>query len=280
MTDIIARLRQQVRTPEAAGVRRADTHPPVTISFVPSAGGVGNTTLAVETAVHLKKSKSAQQRSICIIDLDFQTSHVCDYLDCEPRLHIEEFVKAPERLDENLFEIFTTHHSSGVDVFAAPRSKFASEDLNINALDALFNMITSRYELVFIDHPLNWFAWTPQVIAASNPAVITGINTIPCLRKVSETLAQVRSTGLALQIGIVLNRCERTLVGSFARRKHVHRVLQDEQVFFISRRNEALESINMGVPMMLGASAGKSQKEFAPLAVFCVGVKSTRQAAA
>ena len=107
-----------------------------------------------------------------------------------------------------------------IDVFAAPRSKFPSEDLNIDALDALFNIITKRYDLIFIDHPLNWFSWTTQVVAASDAAVITGINTIPCLRQISETLALVRSSGPpALQIGIVLNRCERTLFGSVARQQ-------------------------------------------------------------
>ena len=55
----------------------------------------------------------------------------------------------------------------------------------------------------------------------------------------------------------MLNRCERTLLGSVARSKHVRRVLQDEQVFFISQRPEAVESVNMGVPMMLGPSAAQ-----------------------
>ena len=191
--EIIARRQQQVRTPAVTAVRPDDSRQSVTISFVPSAGGVGNTTLALETAVYLKTNKKTQQRKICIVDLDFQTSHVCDYLDSEPRLRIEEFSGVPERLDDHLFESFTTRHSSGIDVFAAPRSKFSSDNLNIDALDALFNMIAKRYDLVFIDHPLTWFSWTSQVIAASDAAIVTGLNTIPCLRQISETLALIRS---------------------------------------------------------------------------------------
>ena len=144
--------------------------------------------------------------------------------------------------------------------------------------DALFSMITKRYDLVFIDHPLTWFSWTPQVIGASDAAVITGINTIPCLRQISETLAQVRPSGSpSLKVAVVLNRCERTLIGMIARRKHVERVLPDEQVFYVSERPEAVESVNMGIPMMLGGSAAKLQNEFAPLGEFCADVNSTRQ---
>ena len=130
-------------------------------------------------------------------------------------------------------------------------------------------MITRRYDLVFIDHPLTWFSWTPQVIAASDAAVITGINTIPGLRQISETLAQVRSSGTpSLKVAVVLNRCERTLIGMIARRKHVERVLRDEQVFYVSERPEAIESVNMGIPIMLGGSAAKLQNELAPLGNF------------
>jgi pilus assembly protein CpaE len=275
--EIIARRRQEAGGGSSDVGPRTVNSRPITISFVPSAGGVGNTTLAVETAVHIKANKKNQQRKICIADLDFQTSHICDYLDSEPRLHIEEFSNAPERLDESLFEQFITHHKSEIDVFGAPRSKFLSDSLNINALDALFGMIAKRYDLILIDFPVTWFAWTAQVIAASDGAVITGINTIPCLRQITETLALVQSTGsTAQQIRVVLNRCERTMLGSIARRRHVKQVLQDEKLFFISNRPEAIGSINMGVPMMLGGSAGKLKKEFAPLANFCAELESTR----
>jgi pilus assembly protein CpaE len=274
VTEIIARLRREGDT--GAFAARPDGNRPVTISFVPSAGGVGNTTLALEIASLLNADKTIPHRRICIVDLDFQTSHVCDYLDSEPRLHIAELSGAPERLDAHLLESFRTRHSSGIDVFAAPRSKFASETLNIDVLDALFSMIATRYDLVLIDYPSVWFPWTAQIIAASDAAVITGINTIPCLRQVSETLVLVRSSGSsALQIGIAVNRCERTMLGSIARRNHVEMALRDEQIFFIGARLEAVESVNMGVPMTLGGAAGKVRKELAPLAEFCAGVKSS-----
>jgi pilus assembly protein CpaE len=174
--------------------------------------------------------------------------------------------------------LFRTHHASGIDVFAAPRSKFSSESLDINALDALFNMIAKRYDLLLIDCPVVWFSWTAQVIAASDAVIITGINTIPCLRQISETLTLIRnSVSPTVPIGIALNKSERTLLGGIARRQHVARVLEDEQTFFISHRAEAIESANMGIPMMLGPAARKIRKDLASLAEFCAAVKSTRK---
>jgi pilus assembly protein CpaE len=277
--DIIARRRYADDT--SSTLQRGFGHRPVAISFIPSAGGVGNTTLTIEVAAYLKGDKATRHRSICIVDLDFQTSHLCDYLDSEPRLQIAELSSAPERLDEHLFESFRTRHSSGLDLFAAPRSKVSFEELNIHAVDALFSMIASRYHFVLIDCPVTWLPWTPQIIAASEGVVVTGINTIPCLRQVTETIAVVRSSGsAALQIAIAINKCERTLLGSISRRKHVEMVLPDQRLFLIANRPEAVESVNMGMPMLLGASAGKLRKEFAPLANFCAGLRSNRPVSA
>ena len=278
VADIIAR-RQKTEAPPGPPQHATGPLHPVTVSFIPSAGGVGNTTLALETAIHLKTSKVARQRNICIVDLDFQTSHLCDYLDSEPRLQIAELSNTPERLDEHLFESFKTPHKSGIDVFAAPRSKFASEDLDINALDALFSMIATRYNLVFIDFPLTWFPWTYQVIGASDGAIVTGHNTIPNLRQISETLSLIRSNTNAIKIAVALNRCEQGLFGTISRRKHIDRVLRNETQFFIGNRPEAVEAVNMGVPMTMGPAAGKLQKELSGLAGFCAELKSTPQAA-
>jgi pilus assembly protein CpaE len=271
--EVVDRLR---RGSASSSTVRVSANRPVTILFVPSAGGVGNATLIVETAALLSADK-ATQRKVCIVDLDFQTSHVCDFLDGEARLNIAEFASAPERLDAHLFESFRTHHASGIDVFAAPRSKFASEILDVHALDALFSMIATRYDLVLIDHPLMWSPWTPQIIAASDGAVITCVNTIPCLRQASETLSRVRASGpTLLQLTIVINRCQRGMLGSVARRKHVEMAFPEQRLFFIGERPEAVESVNMGIPMMLGSFAGRVRKEFAPLAEFCGGLKSSR----
>jgi pilus assembly protein CpaE len=275
VVEIIARREQQERATDKHSVVLRNSQG-VTVAFIPSAGGVGNSTLIIESAIYLQTTKTMQERKICILDLDFQTSHLCDYLDGEARLQIAEFSNAPDRLDEHLLDSFKTRHSSGIDVFAAPRSKFPSEELNINALDALFSMIAKRYDLVFIDFPVTCFSWTAQVIAACDGAVITGLHTIPNLRQILETLTFIRATAVTLTIGIALNRCEKNILGSISGRKHIERLLPDEKLFFVGNHAEAIESANMGVPMMLGPSARKMRDEFSGLADFCAELRLSR----
>jgi MinD-like ATPase involved in chromosome partitioning or flagellar assembly len=53
-------------------------------------------------------------------------------------------------------------------------------------------------------------------------------------------------------------------------------VLREERLFFLANNPEAVESVNMGVPMMLSASARKLRKEIAPLADHCAKWESRR----
>ena len=240
------------------------------IGFVPSSGGVGNTTLALETAIQLKLAKRTRHRRICLLDLDVQTSHVCDYLDIEPRLKMDEISKNPERLDDQLFGLFVSSHSSGLDVLAGPRQRSATVDLKIAALDALFRMIAKRYDLLVIDLPPLWFEWTAQVLSVCDLAIVTGLNTVPGLRQISGTLEAARAIeSPPKQVLVALGRCQTTLLGRIARRHHVKRVLGEENVLYVREDPAAaVHSVNTGIPLSLAAPSSRVSKDIRALANF------------
>jgi pilus assembly protein CpaE len=276
--DTIERHRARLEAERAGGAGGAK---PIAVSFVPSAGGVGNTTLAIEVAIRLKTNKASKNRNICIVDLDFQGSHVCDYLDIEPRLKIQEISDNPERLDAQLFEIFISRHTSGLHVFAAPRSKFDSCELKISALDAFFNLASARYDLILIDLPTAWFPWTNQIISASDGIVLTCMNTIPGLRQSVETLSAIRAAAPeSSQIAVAVNRCQRRLFGGVLNRHHVDSVLGKEKVFYVGDEPMARESVNTGTPLALTKTGGAFGKEIAAISTFCGDLQSLRLAQA
>jgi Flp pilus assembly CpaE family ATPase len=255
------------RKPGAGAAPQAESRRAAIATFVPSAGGVGNSTLAVEAAVHLKTNKATREQSVCLIDLDFQNSHVCDYLDIEPRLQIQELADNPGRLDSQLLGLFLSHHSSGLDVLAAPRSKANPLELNVAALDTLFGMISGKYHFILVDLPTAWVAWTPPILSVSSLVVVVGLNTIPSLRATRDTLEAVRAVKpLRAQIATVVNRCETRLLGGIARRQHVKSILRDEQVLFIREdANAARESVNAGIPVGLSGRRSRLSKDVAQL---------------
>ena len=253
--------------------REPPTAKPTIISFLPCWGGVGNTTIALECALHATRAKATRSWKICYIDLDFQTSHVCDYLDIDARLQIEEIFDRPERLDEQLFERFTSHHSSGLDVFAAPRSRLDPCRTNVTALDKLLELILQKYEFILIDLPELWFNWTYDTLKNSDAILVTGINTVPCLRQIKTTLEEVIATKESKSnVAIVVNRVTHGLFGQIERRRHVESVLSGEMIFYVQEDKHAIGRANAGTPAMLGA-ASKFNDDIAKLATFCAKLR-------
>ena len=266
--DIVGRITAPARDEAAA-------YSPVVVSFTPSAGGVGNSTLAIETAVHLVRDKSTRGAKVALVDLDFQSSHVCDYLDIAPKFQFEEIVAAPERLDAQLLSAFISHHSSGLDVLAASRSRFHARDLNVDALSALFDRLAQRYATIVVDLPLSVHSWTFPLLAASKGILVTGLNTIPGLRQIEETVRALREEAtITAQLRAVVNRCEFSLTGRVARADHVARILGAERPLFVRNARVAVECVNVGAPITLAYPSDKSVKDIAAISAFCAALKS------
>jgi pilus assembly protein CpaE len=266
--DIVGRV-------SAVATDNAVVESPVVVSFLPSAGGVGNSTLAIETAVHLVRDKSTKHAKVALVDLDFQSSHVCDYLDVAPKFQFEEIVAAAERLDDQLLSAFISRHSSGLDVFAATRSRFHARDLDVEALSALFDRMAHRYAYIIIDLPLSVHSWTIPVLAASKGILVTGLNTIPGLRQIEETLRALRAEArITADMRAVVNRCDFGLLGKVARADHVARILGEEKRLFVRNARIAIECVNIGTPMTLAYPSDKSVRDVAAISAFCAGLKS------
>src|SRR5215475_7548364 len=270
--DIISRTSGE----EVRSVRDEQVRPAI-VAFVPSSGGVGNATLAIETAVQIRRNKQTCSWRVCLLDLDLQASHICDYLDIEPRFHVEEIVDNPDRLDAQLFGLFVSRHAaSGVEVLAMPRNRRVSIELNMVALDALFRRISEEYALVIVNVPPAWFDWTDQILAVSDLAIVTGLNNVPGLRHIAETLQEVKSVGrVPPQIIVALNRCESGLVGGIAGRRHVSRALGNRTAVYIREHAAAANhSLNTGVPISITSRSSRIAKDVRALVSLVSGLKA------
>jgi pilus assembly protein CpaE len=262
--DIIARQRRG----GASAAKPSERQRPTFVTFVPSAGGVGNATLAIETAIQLKGQKAARAHEVCLVDLDFQNSHVCDYLDIDARLQMNEISAHPDRLDEQLFGLFVSHHSSGVDVLASPRNRNAGVEPSLAGLDALFAMISHRYDFILADLPPSWNAATQQLLRVADLAVATGLDTIPGLREVTDTIKGFRQLEHPpARIVVALNRCQIGLFGGLTNQSYAKRLLTSETVIYV--RDDAAtarDSINTGVSISVASPSSRIAKDVRKLA--------------
>lgn len=188
------------------GPAREDDEEAEIYAFLPAAGGVGNTTIAIQTACILHRS-SIQATSTCIVDLNLQFGSCAEYLDIEPRFIVSEVENQIDRLDQQLLEAMLSKHDSGISVLAAPASPTDMRTFHPELVIRVLDLVSAFFDNVIIDMPRNWFPWTQTVLQGANRTFITAEPTVPCLRHTQRLLHSIDTEiGSSVKPTVIVNR--------------------------------------------------------------------------
>jgi pilus assembly protein CpaE len=220
-------------------------------TFFPAVGGAGVTTLAIQTALLLLSSGSRGRSSTCLVDLNFQHGAVCDYLDLEPRLDLNEIEPRPERLDRQLLEVMLTHHASGLAVIAAPNRPAEMRSFDPDVVTRLLDLASSNFDNVVIDMPRTWFSWTDAVLLGSNRVYIVSEMTVPSLKYSKQMVSAIRERlGDATQVGVIVNRFEQRIFQPGLKMIDLAQALGDDLASTVPNNYRLVrEAIDRGVPL-------------------------------
>jgi len=219
-------------------------------TFLPAAGGVGVTTLAIQTALSLLGGKG-NAASVCLIDLDFQHGTCIDYLDLEPRLDLSEIEPRPERLDRHLLEVMLSRHNSGLAVIAAPNRPAEMRSFDPLVVTRLLDLVSANFDYVVIDMPRTWFSWTDNVLQGSNKLFIVSEMTVPGLRLAKQLLSAIRERlGESSNPQVLVNRFEQRMFTPGLRRADIEKALGSAFGGAIPNNYRIVrEAIDRGIPL-------------------------------
>lgn len=220
-------------------------------SFLPAAGGVGVTTLAIQAALLLMRAGARNASTTCLVDLDFQHGACADYLDLEPRLDLGEIEPRPERLDHQLLEVMLSHHASGLAVVAAPHRPAEMRTFDAGIVTRLLDLVATKFDHVVIDMPRTWFSWTDNVLLGSNKLFIVTETTVPGLRHARHLVdAIAERLSDAVQPRVIVNRFDQGWFASGLRRADIKQALGEAFAGTIPNDYRLVrEAIDRGVPL-------------------------------
>lgn len=221
-------------------------------AFLPAAGGVGNTALAVQSAFLVGERTSCSLT--CLVDLDLQSGAIADYLDLAPNLQLDEIAPSPERLDDQLFEVMLSRHESGISVLAAQNSLRDYADISTEVVARLLDLATLKFEHVIIDLPRVWLPWTEGVLRGSDHVFVVTEMTVPGLRRAHRLVkALEQNCGDDVQASVIVNRFRSRLISggvNSLRRKDAERVIGNSLAGFVTEDYRLVrEAIDRGVPL-------------------------------
>ena len=241
-------VRTCARVSRPAGTETAEAQ---IYTFLPAVGGAGVTTLAIQTAMLLLNSGQRGRPTTCLVDLDFQHGTCADYLDLEPRLDLKEVEPRPERLDRQLLEIMLAHHSSGLEVIAAPNRPAEMRTFDPEMVTRLLDLVSSHFDFVVIDMPRTWFSWTDSVLLGTNRLFIVSEITVPSLRHAKQLVAAIRERlGEGPQPQVIVNRFEQRMFEPGLKKTDLEQALGDDLLGTVPNNYRLVrEAIDRGVPI-------------------------------
>jgi pilus assembly protein CpaE len=219
--------------------------------FMPAAGGVGNTTIALQTAFLLHQS-ATRAASTCVVDLNFQHGSCAEYLDLEPRFDIAEIENQVERLDRQLLDALLSKHPSGLAVLAAPNMPTEMRSFDVDVVVRVLDLVSAYFDNVIIDMPRTWFPWTETVLRGSNHVYITAEMTVPCLRHTQRLVKAIETeAGKDIKPKVIINRYSaKGMEGGDVRTADVEELLGDKFAGGISNNYKLVrEAVDRGVPL-------------------------------
>ena len=224
---------------------------PQFLAFMPASGGVGTTSMALETAQILNKYGRKLGRTTCVVDLNFQHGSCAEYLDIEPRFDISEIENAPERLDRQLLDVMLSKHSSGLSVIAAPNQPSEMRSFKAALVVRLLDLVSAYFDYVVIDMPRIWFPWTDTVLVGSNRLFVVADMTVPSIRH-ARRLVEVISQKVGNQSSakVLVNRMDMRATGSGLNAKDVEEALGDWYAGGIPNNYRLVrDAVDRGVPL-------------------------------
>jgi pilus assembly protein CpaE len=233
------------------------------VTFARSCGGVGATTLAIQTAAELRFRSKQEPPSVCIIDFDLQFGNVASALDLKPSVGLLQILEAPFRLDKDFLASVTTRHSSGLAIVAAPGKVVPIDSVGVETATDIVEHAVRSHDYVIIDLPRGWTNWTLGVIKASDAFVLVTDITVAGLQRclqIYELLANQELQGVPMYL--IANRHKSGWRGGHRQARDAEKVLGRKIDSFVrADPKTANEAWDRGVLLRDVATRGRIQRD-------------------
>ncbi|MBU9721319.1 MULTISPECIES: AAA family ATPase [Bacillaceae] len=172
------------------------------ITVCSTKGGVGKTTISVNTAVALNK----HHLKVVVIDLDLQFGDVALLFDQQPSRTIYDWVKGSYEHGDKSIEDFVLKHKSGIDIFAAPPLPEFAELITGEHISYLLEELKKKYDIIIVDTPPAFVETSLIALEHSDVILLIASLDLPALKNGKLAIDTLNLLGLKDNIRVILNR--------------------------------------------------------------------------
>jgi pilus assembly protein CpaE len=236
------------------------------VAFFSPKGGVGTTTLAVNTAVLLaggagtgtpEARQAAASRNgvlpssrVLLIDMDLQFGQVATHLNLMPRYDLAGLASDDQSLaGPDLARTYLTTHSSGLNVLAAPARPEADFRVSLEHLQRIVELMQPEFDHILVDLGSRMDPRSLWLLEQANAHVFVLFPEVAALRAMSLLMAFLAdTTPLRARTHIVINHI---FPKELLKSRDVENLLRAKPAAEIPYTEvEMIRSVNEGVPLV------------------------------
>jgi pilus assembly protein CpaE len=245
------------------------------ISFVPTIGGCGATTVACNVSAALAKLGKT-----VLIDLDLMRGGAANYFDIRPRYTIADVMETADKVDKQLLDnALTIHAKSGLSILARPELPEDTLRVNQPGLHRLLGVLSRVFDYVVVDSMMSIAPLYHTVLQASDVNVIVMQLNVPSAKNSERFVGALRRTGVeSSKVRIVANRYVKK--GWDIEPDEVERALGLKVSWMVPNDfKNAIAAINFGEPVVLRAPKSEMSQSLIALAATLSGKEPIAKAA-
>ncbi len=174
------------------------------LAFYGAKGGVGTTTIAINTAIALH---AEHKRAVALVDAVLQFGDHRVFLDLgNDRKSISELASAPS-IDADLMKSVLVHHDSGIDLLLAPSNPEEGDRIHENQMTLAISVLRTMYDYVIVDVEKRLGDLTLSVLDHADQIYIVMTADLSCLKNVRLALEALGRIGYEpAKVKLLLNR--------------------------------------------------------------------------
>ncbi|MEL7264455.1 MAG: AAA family ATPase, partial [Planctomycetota bacterium] len=215
-------------------------------AFISNKGGVGKSSMAVNTAVGLA---TRYPDEVLLIDSSLQMGVCAAMLNLNPTTTLLDAFEQRQRLDETLIRQLATPHPSGLLLLAAPNDPVLAADIDDQSMTRLLNLARRSFRYVIVDTFPLFDQIVMTVLDIARRAYIVLDNVVPTVLSAVQLLKLLDDLQYPRErIGIVVNRFQR-LTGNPSR-DDITGSLRMPIDHLIPYDKRAISAANLGQPFV------------------------------
>jgi pilus assembly protein CpaE len=259
------------------------------VAFFSPKGGVGTTTIAVNTAVLLAGGGTPLPTTgpastngvlppsrVLLIDMDLQFGQVATHLNLTPRYDLAGLASDDQALaDPELARSYLTAHSSGLVVLAAPNRPEADFRVTLEHLQRIIEHMRPSFDHILVDLGSRLDPRSLWLLEQSDAHVFVLFPEIAALRAMSLFMAFLADTAtLRAQTHLVVNH---VFPKELLKTRDVENLLRAKPAAEIPYTEvEMIRSVNEGVPLVISRPAAPATAAMRRVAQAVIGIEPSR----